>query len=37
MMMGTLSSDHRVVDGAVAAEWGNEFKKLMENPEQMLL
>lgn len=37
MMNVTLSSDHRVVDGAVAAEWGIEFKKLIENPEQMLL
>lgn len=33
----TLSSDHRVVDGAVAAAWGMEFKKFIENPELMLL
>lgn len=33
----TLSSDHRVVDGAVAAAWGAEFKKLIESPELMLL
>jgi len=33
----TLSSDHRVVDGAVAAQWGQEFKKFIENPEFMLL
>jgi len=33
----TLSSDHRVVDGAVAAMWGQEFKKFIENPELMLL
>jgi pyruvate/2-oxoglutarate dehydrogenase complex dihydrolipoamide acyltransferase (E2) component len=32
-----LSSDHRVVDGAVAAQWGLEFKKFIENPEYMLL
>ena len=32
-----LSSDHRVVDGAVAAQWGQEFKKFIENPEYMLL
>ena len=32
-----LSSDHRVVDGAVAAMWGQEFKKFIENPELMLL
>lgn len=37
LMNVTLSSDHRVVDGAVAAAWGIEFKKLIENPEQMLL
>ena len=37
MMNVTLSSDHRVVDGAVAAMWGIEFKKYIENPEQMLL
>jgi pyruvate dehydrogenase E2 component (dihydrolipoamide acetyltransferase) len=37
MMNVTLSSDHRVVDGAVAAEWGLEFKKFIENPEMMLL
>lgn len=37
LMNVTLSSDHRVVDGAVAAQWGIEFKKLIENPEIMLL
>ena len=37
VMNVTLSSDHRVVDGAVAAAWGSEFKKLVENPEMMLL
>jgi pyruvate dehydrogenase E2 component (dihydrolipoamide acetyltransferase) len=37
VMNVTLSSDHRVVDGAVAANWGIEFKKLIENPEMMLL
>lgn len=33
----TLSSDHRVVDGALAAQFGQEFKKLIENPETLLL
>ena len=33
----TLSSDHRVVDGAVAAQWGQEFKKYIEQPEFMIL
>ena len=37
IMNVTLSSDHRVVDGAVAAAWGIEFKRLIENPEFMLL
>lgn len=37
LMNVTLSCDHRVVDGAVAAQWGQEFKKLIENPEFMLL
>lgn len=37
IMNVTLSSDHRVVDGAVAAEWGQNFKKFIENPELMLL
>lgn len=37
MMNVTLSSDHRVVDGALAAQWGQEFKKLIEQPELMLL
>lgn len=37
LMNVTLSSDHRVVDGAVAARWGQEFKKFIENPELMLL
>ena len=37
VMTVTLSSDHRVVDGAKAAEWGQHFKKYIENPELMLL
>lgn len=37
VMKVTLSSDHRTVDGAVAAQWGIEFKKLIENPHLMLL
>lgn len=31
-MIITLSADHRVVDGAVGAQWINAFKKYMENP-----
>jgi pyruvate dehydrogenase E2 component (dihydrolipoamide acetyltransferase) len=37
VMNVSLSSDHRVVDGALAATWGKEFKKYIENPELMLL
>jgi len=33
----TLSCDHRVVDGAVGAQWLQAFKKLMEDPVSMLL
>jgi len=36
-MTVTLSCDHRVVDGAVASEWTKEFKKIVENPNLMLL
>jgi len=37
MMRVTLSCDHRVVDGAVGAQWLQHFKKFMENPKAMLL
>ncbi|XP_010462335.1 PREDICTED: dihydrolipoyllysine-residue acetyltransferase component 3 of pyruvate dehydrogenase complex, mitochondrial-like [Camelina sativa] len=33
----TLSCDHRVVDGAIGAEWLKAFKGYIENPESMLL
>lgn len=33
----TLSADHRVVDGAVAAEWLNAFRKNIEQPFLMLM
>jgi pyruvate dehydrogenase E2 component (dihydrolipoamide acetyltransferase) len=36
-MKVTLSSDHRIVDGAKAAEFLNTFKDLLENPMGMLL
>ena len=35
MMNVTLSSDHRVVDGAVAAEWGIHFKRFIENEKNI--
>uniref|UniRef100_UPI00398E6622 dihydrolipoyllysine-residue acetyltransferase component of pyruvate dehydrogenase complex, mitochondrial n=1 Tax=Pristiophorus japonicus TaxID=55135 RepID=UPI00398E6622 len=37
MMAVTLSCDHRVVDGAVGAQWLAEFKKFLEKPSTMLL
>ena len=37
VMRVTLSCDHRVVDGAVGAQWLQHFKKFMENPQAMLL
>ncbi|KAI1163807.1 dihydrolipoamide acetyltransferase component [Nemania serpens] len=33
----TASFDHRVVDGAVGGEWIREFKKVIENPLELLL
>uniref|UniRef100_A0A6B2LB87 2-oxoacid dehydrogenase acyltransferase catalytic domain-containing protein n=1 Tax=Arcella intermedia TaxID=1963864 RepID=A0A6B2LB87_9EUKA len=33
----TLSADHRVVDGAVGAQWLQVFKDLLENPIKFLL
>ena len=36
-MKVTLSSDHRIVDGAKAAEFLNTVKNLLENPLSMLL
>jgi pyruvate dehydrogenase E2 component (dihydrolipoamide acetyltransferase) len=33
----TLSCDHRVVDGAVGAQWLKAFKGYMEDPASMLL
>ncbi len=37
VMAVTLSSDHRVVDGAIGAQWLQAFKKYIENPLLMLL
>ncbi|KAH8763920.1 2-oxoacid dehydrogenases acyltransferase-domain-containing protein [Hyaloscypha sp. PMI_1271] len=33
----TASFDHKVVDGAVGGEWVREFKKVVENPLELLL
>ncbi|NXR43191.1 ODP2 dehydrogenase, partial [Zosterops hypoxanthus] len=37
VMSVTLSCDHRVVDGAVGAQWLAEFKNFLEKPVNMLL
>jgi pyruvate dehydrogenase E2 component (dihydrolipoamide acetyltransferase) len=36
-MSVTLSSDHRVIDGAVGAQWLSEFKKFVEDPVTLIL
>jgi len=36
-MTATLSSDHRVIDGAMAARWLKELKGLLENPATLLV
>jgi len=36
-MTCTLSVDHRVVDGALGAEWLAEFKRVVEDPLSLLL
>uniref|UniRef100_A0AC35TNB5 Acetyltransferase component of pyruvate dehydrogenase complex n=1 Tax=Rhabditophanes sp. KR3021 TaxID=114890 RepID=A0AC35TNB5_9BILA len=33
----TMSCDHRVVDGAIGAQWLKHFKSYLENPQTMLL
>jgi len=37
VMTVTLSADHRVVDGAVAAEWMAAFVDVIEHPVKMLV
>lgn len=32
-----VSADHRVVDGALAAQWLSKIKKYLEEPTTMLL
>lgn len=36
-MVATISFDHRVVDGAVGAEWLASFRQSLENPTTLLL
>ena len=33
----TLSCDHRVIDGAIGAEWLSALRTLLENPIRLLL
>jgi pyruvate dehydrogenase E2 component (dihydrolipoamide acetyltransferase) len=37
VMTVTLSADHRVLDGALAAEWLAAFKKRIETPMSLLV
>jgi pyruvate dehydrogenase E2 component (dihydrolipoamide acetyltransferase) len=37
VMTCTLSVDHRIVDGALGAEWLAEFKRVMEDPLSLML
>ena len=37
VMSVTLSADHRIVDGALGAQWLQAFKGFIENPVTMLL
>ena len=37
VMTCTLSVDHRIVDGALAAEWIAEFKRIVEQPLSLML
>lgn len=37
VMVATMSCDHRVVDGAVSAQYLSAFKQLVENPLNLLL
>jgi pyruvate/2-oxoglutarate dehydrogenase complex dihydrolipoamide acyltransferase (E2) component len=37
MLTATITSDHRVVDGALAAQWLSAFKAYLEKPETLLL
>jgi len=37
VMTVTLSVDHRVVDGALAAEWVGKFREIVENPYSLVV
>jgi pyruvate dehydrogenase E2 component (dihydrolipoamide acetyltransferase) len=37
IMKATISADHRIVDGAMAARWMSSFKSYLENPLTFML
>jgi len=37
VMNATLSADHRIVDGAVAAQYLQELRRLLESPMSLLV
>ncbi|WP_264996912.1 2-oxo acid dehydrogenase subunit E2, partial [Komagataeibacter rhaeticus] len=37
VMTVTLSVDHRVVDGALAAQWLSAFRSVVENPMSLVV
>jgi pyruvate dehydrogenase E2 component (dihydrolipoamide acetyltransferase) len=37
VMYVTLSCDHRVVDGAIGAQWLQQFKSFLSNPAAMIM
>ncbi len=37
VMTCTLSVDHRVIDGAIAAEWLAAFKSIVQDPLSLML
>ncbi|MBB2204970.1 pyruvate dehydrogenase complex dihydrolipoamide acetyltransferase [Gluconacetobacter takamatsuzukensis] len=37
VMTCTLSADHRVIDGALAAQWLDTFRKLIEQPVRLMI
>ncbi len=37
IMRATLSADHRLIDGAYAAQFLKELKRVLENPVAMLV
>ena len=37
VIYATLSCDHRVVDGAVGAQWLSHFKSFLSNPAAMIM